>query len=369
LTGAPALLLDLGDLFTKGLLLAPPAPPAVLRFPSAVAHALIGTAAGGADELLLGGPGAMVRPAGFDPMQAPRARSYPGADAFLRQARAAPRTRLTLAGWLAAAYGADRTVLGEAPSPAVLEPLTQKALIASRASPGVIDLTFVVDSGIKAQVTAAFAAEIAGEMTIATGTFRAPRGRGLRFSLRPGILDAPACAAAALPPDVCAAGGTLLVDVGYFRTKLAVVGPEGCALQRDHEGLGLADCVRRVLRDAQEQGLVEDEFAVIRALETARRVLTIAGRTFDVGAILDRAVADLAHAVSGVARQALADDFDRRGTPCAAAAILGGGTPLAGAAIAAHLREAGLGLRVLWLTPDPSFFLLGGARRLRGRGA
>jgi hypothetical protein len=339
----------------------------VVRFPSAVAHALVGAAPPAADDLLLGDPGAFVRPAGFDPARAPRVRSYPGGDDFLRQARTPSHLRVTLCGWLAAAYGADRVLLAEQPSPAAIEALTHKALLSSGAAEGPVDLVYVVDTGVKARVLAGVAAEIHGELTLTAQSFRAPGARRLRFTVGGEVVDAPACAAAVLPPEVLAAagGGVLLLDVGFRRTKAAVVSREGCVLQTEHEPLGFADCVRRILRDAQDHGLVEDEFAVIRALEAAPRLLAIAGRQFAVGEILDRAVADLADAVARAAARDLADDFGRRGAACGAAAIFGGATPIVGPAIAARLRAADLGLRTIWLPPEPNGLLLAGARRLQ----
>jgi hypothetical protein len=121
-----------------------------------------------------------------------------------------------------------------------------------------------------------------------------------------------------------------------------------------------------VLRDGQDQGLVADEFAVVRALESAREhAIAIAGRRFDIRAPLESARRALEEELTRNVRRLLLEHYERCGESCEAAAIIGGGAASIGAGLAARLEASELGLRRVWVTPDPSFLLTNGARQSR----
>jgi hypothetical protein len=157
----------------------------------------------------------------------------------------------------------------------------------------------------------------------------------------------------------------LLIDVGHFRTKFALLSENGCELQSELE-LGSADCVRRVLRDGQDRGLVADEFAVVRALEVVREnAISVNGRRVDVGAPLESARRALEEELVRAVHRLLLEQYERSGESCQAAAVIGGGAASLGASLAARLEASAIGLRTVWVSPDPNFLLVEGARAIR----
>lgn len=362
------LLLDLGDVLTKGLALLPTGGTKRIRFPSVVARRLLegeGEGEGETSQLLLRDD-ELPRPVGFDPRRYPRTRSYPGAASLLEQAEPAPNPRF--AGWLATRCGADRQLLGLHPTAANVDALVRKALL-SVPTRGcrTAEVLLVVDLGAKSRTLLRYAG--GSPRTVRMRAFKPGRARPREVVLetRRHVLDAASCAAAALPGalDPAVTGRVLWLDVGYLRTKLAVIAPEGCVEQRLLDGLGVVDCVRRILRDGQEQELVEDELAVMRALERSQATIEIAGRRFDVQRMLGSARRSLVEELVGDARSAIVELYARDAEPCRAVAVTGGGAALVGDATAQGLVEADVGVTESWVASDPSFFLLEGARRLQ----
>jgi hypothetical protein len=159
-------------------------------------------------------------------------------------------------------------------------------------------------------------------------------------------------------------GRLLVIDVGFVRTKLAIVSIEGCEHQEQLPGLGTSTIVHRVLRDGQDQGLWEDEFAVLEALESPQHdSIVVSGRRFRV----DRAVSEARRALEEdllrAAQRTLVDHCGRRGEACRAAAIIGGGSVLGGPGLKRALETASLGLDRIWVSDEPCFLLVEGARR------
>ncbi|MBI5481360.1 MAG: hypothetical protein HY906_21050 [Deltaproteobacteria bacterium] len=369
MTATPArLYLDLGDLFTKGLFVTAQGRARRLRFPSAVAHTLLRPDAPPTDDdLVLGEGEAPLRPEGFEPTAHPRAASYRGGPQFLREASGRLGGGVALCGWLAAAYGADREVLGQHPTPENVALLTQKALLLCAPPTAPLELVLLVDSGTKARLIAEHARALTGAVTLAGGSLRRDAPRQLRLQVRAQVADAPSCAAAFAHQDPALAGidRLVLLDVGYFRTKIAIVTTDlGCELQVEQPDLGLIDCVRRVIRDSQDQGLVGDEYAIVRALELRRDVVRLAGRSFAVGPVLDAAAIDLAESVARAAKSNVLGHYNRSGRTCQAGFILGGGAAFIGARLAEQLQRAHLSLSTTRVTSEPSFALVEGARHL-----
>lgn len=360
------LFLDLGDVFTKGIAGGQDRTWRHLRFPSAVARNLLHPSAPPADELLLGDGAAMTRPADFDARRYPRPRSYPGGAEFLRDIEGRRPRGAWFAGWLAAAYGAGRQVLGLDPSVAIVEALTHKALLIAAAGDGPVEVVFIVDGGLKARVIGTYASGLGGVIEICGRSFRGRAARTLRLEVRGHVLDAAPCATEVLrgQPGLGAPARLLVIDVGYLRTKVAIAsGEQGCEQQVEREGLGVADCVRRILRDGQEQGLFEDEFAVMRALEEQQHIVVLDGRVFDVRRALAGALEGLKQEVVRLAQRTAMDDYGRCGLLCTGAAVIGGGAPLLGRAVLAELERLELGIRTTWVADDASFLLCEGARR------
>jgi hypothetical protein len=165
----------------------------------------------------------------------------------------------------------------------------------------------------------------------------------------------------ALAPE--AQGAVLAIDVGFLRTKLAILTPDGCESQEAIERLGTSDLVQRILRDGQEQGPVEDEFAVIDALERGDDgALVVAGRRFDVAATLQSAGRALEEEIVRAARRASLAHFERTGMPCRAAVLMGGGALVLGSGVKARLEKHDVDS--VWLCPEPSWLLVEGARNL-----
>jgi hypothetical protein len=225
------------------------------------------------------------------------------------------------------------------------------------------ELVFVVDSGAKAAAVSRYVSALPRTVAFEVRTYREPEPRRLRVLLRGSCVDAAACAAAALPPEMAPGPDrrVLLIDIGHFRTKLAVFSRDGCDLQ-EQLPFGMADCVRRVLRDGQELGLVADEFAVIRALErSSKDVITVGKGRFDIGGPLLRARRGLEEELEKSVRRLLLEHYGRVGESCKAAAIFGGGAVTLGPSLAARLQACEVGLGANWVAPDPNFFLLEGA--------
>jgi hypothetical protein len=201
---------------------------------------------------------------------------------------------------------------------------------------------------------------------IEVNNYRRSKRRTLQISMRGRCVDAMDCARAALPPEAAIdrVGRTLVVDIGYLRSKFAVLAKAGCEHQEEVEGLGVSECVYRILRDGQEHGLMEDEFAVVRALEAGSpERLEIAGRVFDVRRIFDSARAVLEAELARVARRIVLEQLERRGETCRALAIIGGGAELVGAGLAERLKNE-LGLHGAWSNAGSGDLLLKGARRI-----
>jgi hypothetical protein len=357
------LFIDLGDLFTKGVAVGP-GRRRRLRYPSVVAHRLLAQP-NEPTELLIDHAEPLPRPSDFDPTRYHRTRSYPGAEAALRDFQGQGAVLgARYAGWQAATYGAARQVLGTHPTRENIDTLVHKALILGRTAFGSeVEVVFVVDSGAKAEAILDYARQLRRKVAFEVRSVRNAKPRRVELALRGRVVDAADCAVRVLPPDLDPRP-VLLLDIGYFRSQLSIVSGEGCDYQEQLDGLGVSQCVRRILRDEQERGLVEDEFAVIRALErSAESRLEVAGREFEVGRSLARARESLGQELEHAARRVVLDYYGRRGQTCRALAIIGGGSRLAGSDLAARLGRAELGLGVQWVTADPSFFLLAGAEK------
>lgn len=356
------LYLDLGDFVTKGLALHD-GRQKYLRFPSAVARKLLPREGREPASLVLDEGETLPRPDDFDPDRYPRTRSFPRGEAFLDKVQEVPNARY--AGWPAAAYGADRQLLGAHPTEDNIDALVRKAFLQCASRARDVEVVFILDVGAKADAIARYASvspRTAKFMAWAAGQSTA-RPIDLRVESR--VADASDCLAAALPTevDVSGAGRVLLVDIGYSRTKLSIVSTEGCELLRPIEGLGVSNCVRRILRDGQERGLVEDELALINALEKSARTIEIAERRFDISRDLERAIRVLSEELASAAKQTVLEHYNRRGEVCRGLAILGGGASLVGEALSTRIQQLNLGLERTWVAEDPNFLLVNGARK------
>lgn len=355
------LFLDLGDVLTKGIAVSKQECQR-FRFPSVVAHRLVGKNEK-MTNLLLDTQEAIPRPADFDPDKFPRRRSYPEGEAFLRDVQSVPRARF--AGWQAVAHGADRQLLARHLTFDNIDALVHKAYLLSALRVDSVRLVLLVDSGPKAETILQYV-ESSPSPSFSVWTPGRAQPQRVTLGVQAQALDAAICAIAALPKEMSLEqlGRVLLIDIGYHRTKLYVVSEQGCEHQEQLVELGISDCVLRILRDGQEQGLVEDEFAVIRALERSQEVIEIAGRRFDIGKTLESARRGLEEELARAAQAAVVGHFKRQALPCKAAAIIGGGAAMVGQGVAARLAASDLGMAT-WVCPDPSFYLLEGARRLQ----
>jgi hypothetical protein len=359
--------LDLGDAFAKALAVGNARRERV-RFPSVVASRLLSSG----EELAplcfdAGAP--LPRPAGFEPERFPRVRSYPRADRFVGQVRQNPPSAGSrFAGQIAAIYGADRRLLGHDPSHDAIDALVHKALILL--SPGErceAEVVFLVDTGTKADAILAYAQAPMRSASIELRAVGRKTGRQLELGIRSRVIDAAACITAALPAELSVRESAcmLLIDIGYLRTKLAIVSAEGCEHQAVLDGVGAAALVRRVLRDGQEQGLVEDEFAVVQALEAAEQAtIEVSSRRFSIQRLLAGACRELEEELTNAAKRAIVEHFRRRGQTCRAAAIVGGGAVWFGNGLEQRLAQANLGLGRIWVSADATFLALDGAREL-----
>jgi hypothetical protein len=364
MTAPLRLFLDLGDLLTKGMA-EQDGREKRLRFPSVVAHRLLDRQTQDA-ELLLDGSPQLTRLSGFDAQAYPRTRSYPKAAQVLASAEPVPGARF--AGWLAAKLGADRQLLGTQPTAELVDALVRKALMQlDRAGLrcGRVQLVLVVDAGAKTDALLSYAAA-PRVLTWTAHGIRSREPRRIEVELCFEILDAPGCAAAALPAELALepGGDLLLIDVGYLRCKLAVLTANGCALQEQLRELGVADCVRRLLRDEQEHGLIEDELAVAIALERSQDAIDVAARRFEIARTLASAKRAVVEELCSAAKRIALAHYAARGTPCKALAVIGGGSALFGRELVSGLRALELGIERTWVTKDPSFTLLTGAKRL-----
>ena len=368
--------LDLGDAFAKATAEGAPRPSgadgparARVRFPSVVATRLLDPGAEG-HTLLLDSSEPVLRPVDFDPRAHPRTGSYGGAQEFLEMASSRPAPpRSRFAGRLAAIYGADRQWLGIDPSDENVAALVHKALMLL-CPPQFTDaeFVFVVDSGAKAAALSRYVSTLPRVAEFEVRTYRHAEARRLRVRLAGRTIDAPACAVAALPTEVVPdrQRRLLLIDIGHFRTKFAVFSAEGCELQ-DELPMGMADCVRRVLRDGPELGLVVDEFALIRALEgegLRQGVIALGKRRFDIAAPLSTAQRAVEEELEKSVRRLLLEYYGRGGGICSTAVLLGGGAVVFGRSLGARLEACQIGLAATWIAPDPSFFLVAGAERM-----
>ena len=354
------LFLDLGSLFTKARCTGRRARR--FRFPSVMAHELLDESAARGRLLLSGAD--LPRSETFDPARHPRLRSYPGKREELAAARARghPAKGARFAGRMAALYGADRVTLGERPTEDVVDALVHKALLKSASGCRRVEVVYAVDEGPLAAAVERYAAS-PRRIEMLRWTFDRDEPEPMRLEVTGRVVDAATCIAAALPER---AGRTLALDVGYEKTLVALLDPSGCLRQERLDALGYSDCVRRVLRDGQEQELIEDELAVIWALERADRVIDIAGRRFDVGAMVDRAADALVGEVVRAARRVLLEEFGRSAEPCRAVALTGGGSAALGDSLEARLRELDVGLETVVRAPEPSYVVVDGATRDRG---
>lgn len=360
-----SLLLDLGDVYTKALVTSS-AREERLRFPSVVASRLLRDAAE-MTRLSLDEAAAVPRFIQVDPSELSRTRSYARGAAFVRYAQKSPAAEgARFAGRIAASYGADRRTLGRSPDVEAVDALVHKAIILSGAEDDCeADVTLVVDSGPKADTITRYAraSPRSWDVELRSHVRRTPRR--LRVRLRARIVDAPACAAVALPDWLSPAelDAVLLVDIGYLRTKLSIVSTAGCGHQEVVDALGTSDIVQRVLRDGGGTGILEDEFAVLDALEQCRNeTIEIAGRSFSVEEPLRGARRALEDELSFAARRALLAHHQRSGRTVHGVAVFGGGVHWLGEGLEARLRSAALGITSVWLSPEPSYLLVDGAR-------
>ena len=207
-------------------------------------------------NLLLDGQETMLRLTDFDPRQYPRTRSYPREDAYLKDVQPIPRARF--AGRIAVALGADRELLGKHPTEENIDALVHKAFFRSAEGCSNAEVVFVLDMGAKAEAISRYAEASPRTAKFLKWKVRSFQPLLVQLSTRGHVVDAADCAEAALPPEVSLqrVRRLLLIDIGYLRTKLTIISTEGCERQEQLDGLGVSDCVRRILRDGQELGLV-----------------------------------------------------------------------------------------------------------------
>jgi hypothetical protein len=369
---SPSLLvfLDLGDAFSKALAVGDARRERV-RYPSVVASRLLSS---GDDmtQLRFDESEPLPRLAEFDPARFPRWRSYPRAESFVERAsRSPPGAGARFAGEIAAIYGADRRLLGHDPSQQTIDALVHKALILlCKGERCDAEVVLIVDSGQKARRIQRYAEAPPRSASVELRTVgrKARRQLELRFLTR--VVDAADCLAAAAPASLGIAPESpwLAIDIGFLRTKLAIVSAEGCEHQEQLEGVGTSALVGRILRDEQEQGLVEDEFALILALEGAEQgSISVSGRRFSISRPLVSVGRELVDDLTRGAERVIVEHYQRRGEACRAVAILGGGAAWLGEALEQRLTQANLGLARIWASAEPSFLLAEGARKLANR--
>jgi hypothetical protein len=359
------LFLDLGDVFTKGLAQGAARRERV-RFPSVVARALL-RGGGEMTDLALNDEIVLPRLSEFDKTRYPRTRSFRGSDDFVRVVQTRRTVRgARYAGGIAAVYGADRQLLGLHPTHDNVDALVRKALLlCAPAEPCSAEIVFVIDTGIKADTILRYADARPREIPIDVHNYRQMSPKKMHVSLQSKCIDAVDCVRAALPHELAIerVGRMLIVDIGYLRSKFALLSNAGCEHQQV-EALGVSDCVYRILRDGQEQGLVEDEFAIIRALESHRpERFEIAGRSFDVRRIFESARRALEDELFRIARRIVLDTLARTANACSALVIMGGGAAVVGSGLAERLK-LDLALRTTWVGGTDGGLLLEGARHV-----
>ncbi len=361
--------LDVGDLFTKGLVVSP-ASRQRLRFPSVVASRLLdgGTEA---HTLLLDGSQALPRPVDFDPKTYLRVRSFAGGQELVAEARQQAVGQARFAGWIAATYGADRQLVASHPSEENIDSLVRKAFIQVGATGACrAEVAFVVDTGAKANALSRYVAGCPRQATLVLRNLRTQGRRRLEVDFSARVMDAADCASAEPPADALLArlGRLLLVDIGYRRTKLALLSRDGCEHQEEIADLGVAFCLHRILRDGQDQGLVEDELAVVEAFEKPpHHIIEVAGRRFDVRDAYHSALRVLELELARAMKRVALEQYQRSGEVCRGAMILGGGAHIAGAGLLALLEKSDGGFTTVRVADDPGYLLLQGASRRLGR--
>jgi hypothetical protein len=305
----------------------------------------------------------------FDAKRYPRTRSFEGSDDFVRVVRERPPTKgARFAGGIAAVYGADRQLFGMHPSSDNVDALVRKAfLLVASGERCNAEVVFVVDIGPKSSSIMRYAETCPRQVLIEVHNYRERAPRTIGLSVRARSVEAMDCARAALPSELALERvRTAIIDIGYLRTKFAIISPEGCEHQ-EQALLGVSDCVYRILRDGQDQGLVEDEFAVIRSLETCPpERFEVAGRCFDVRRTLASACRALQDELVRIARRIIVARYQHSGEMCSAVAIIGGGAALVGAGVAEHLKSE-IGLRTTWISASDRSLLVEGARRIAAK--
>ena len=240
------LVLDLGDVFAKGLAIGAGRRQR-LRFPSAIAHRFLDKVPS-QSELLLDSQVQFIRPTEFEPSAYPRTRSYPGSETLLAEVRTGghPVTRVRMAGWLAAAYGADRQILGTHPTAENIDALVRKALQLCAVDCETAEVVFIVDVGTKSEALAEYAERPDWVVDLSVWSYVRSRMQHSSVRLHGRVLDAGACAMAAAPSEASIgnAGRTLLIDIGYLRSKLTILSEDGCEHLEQFHDLGIAACVR-----------------------------------------------------------------------------------------------------------------------------
>jgi hypothetical protein len=320
------LYLDLGDAYTKALYVHGGSVRR-LRIPSVVAS--------------------RMQPCPGDAEALDRERAFIGATAVLREARsgAHPLRGARLAGCIAAALGADRRGAMEDGTPDGVEALLHRVLAVARAE-GEVEVVWIVDTGVKAQALQRWAGSLPGPRTIRWWSMLARCQTECRLSLRTRVVDAADCAVAALPhamrPEQVAR--ILVLDIGSMRSRLALVSADGCEHLQE-VAMGAGSCVP--LRWQNGSGPASGQQAMGRRGGDAEGAGASA-----LEVELDRAV-----------RKMVFGHFERSGNLCKHAAIVGGGAPVIGRALAGTLR-VGAGLSQVWVASEPDFLLVDGARRL-----
>ncbi|MDH5672159.1 MAG: hypothetical protein OEZ06_08420 [Myxococcales bacterium] len=358
---ATDLYLDLGDLLTKGLV-CDSRRAKRLRYPSVVAHRLLDERGDGG-ELLIDAQRELTRLEDFDPDSYRRTRSYPRAAQQLQAAD--PVAGARFAGWLAARLGADRELLGSHPSQDNIDALVRKALMQATASGFTLSklrVILLVDHGAKTDAIMAYGRE-RKDVVLAQHRVGGEEVTRLKLSLDFEVLDSAPCALAGLGDRFDLPARLLIVDIGYLRSKLVIFGPAGCEFQGEARDLGVSDCVRRLMRDEQEHGLVEDELAVVRALEHSQQTIEVAGRRFPIEATLDKARRGLSEELAQEVKRTLLSHYGRHPEPIGTVALIGGGAPLVGRQLASALGDLDLGLDTIHVEPKPNHLLIDGARR------
>jgi hypothetical protein len=216
--------------------------------------------------------------------------------------------------------------------------------------------------GPKAETILEYARAAPHRVTLEVGSFGLHPPRTVELQLEAEVVDAADCALSALPEAIGSgvAQGVLLIDVGYLRTKLTVISEDGCDHQEQLIDLGIRECVRRILRDEQDQDLIEDELAVMRALERSTSgAIQIGGRRFDVARTLANARRTMEEEIFRASERVIQECYSRSGRNLRAVAIFGGGASMIGTGIAQRLQLTVGSVRTCVANND--FLLVSGA--------